>query len=375
MISNAREFEVTPLRNSNVQYVYSRKSLIDTDPVYQRQSDAWTLEKKQLLIDSILNGFDIPTIYFHQIRKGGQWGWALVDGKQRLNAIFDFLDGKFALDSEFRLLGDESVKAGGMTRNDLDERYPLLASDLLSSGLDIKEIRTSDIELIEDLFSRLNEAVPLNAAEKRNAFGGPLPAIVRGLVQEEFFVEKLPFGNKRYRHYDLAAKFLLLASHDPHEGWPHWPARDLKKIRLDRLFKEVKDQGDAAMVSEWSKRVVNTVRSMSEIFTTKDQLLTVGMSTVYFLFFMNRIYAKKDLPTRSDLVRLNEARRIGSVENEEEFTRSDIVLLEFNRLSQSPNDGGALAFRFNVLEAWVDAVLSQKDPLDAIARLYSEGIS
>lgn len=79
-----------------------------------------------------------------------------------------------------------------------------------ASPLSIVTINTDDMELIEDLFSRLNEAVALNAPEKRNAFGGPLPEIIRAVANHEFFLKRIPFGDKRYRHRDLAAKFLYL---------------------------------------------------------------------------------------------------------------------------------------------------------------------
>ena len=36
------------------------------DPPYQRQSDIWPPEKRKFLIDSLLNGFDLPKIYLHE---------------------------------------------------------------------------------------------------------------------------------------------------------------------------------------------------------------------------------------------------------------------------------------------------------------------
>jgi len=53
-------FSVTQLVQSSVLYIYSTKDKIEIDPEYQRMGDVWTLDKRQLLIDSILNEFDIP---------------------------------------------------------------------------------------------------------------------------------------------------------------------------------------------------------------------------------------------------------------------------------------------------------------------------
>jgi len=58
-------------------YPYSKSSIIDIDydkdsidiePEYQRTGDIWNKDKKQLLIDSILNNFDIPKLYFHKLK-------------------------------------------------------------------------------------------------------------------------------------------------------------------------------------------------------------------------------------------------------------------------------------------------------------------
>jgi hypothetical protein len=76
-------------------------------------------------------------------------------------------------------------------------------------------------------FSRLNEAVPLNAPEKRNALGGPMPKRIRALANLAFFHTRLPFPTARYRHLDLATKFLYLEDQDG--------LTDLKKERSRRL--------------------------------------------------------------------------------------------------------------------------------------------
>ena len=74
------------------------------------------------------------------------------------------------------------------------------------------------------MFSRLNEAVPLAAAEKRNAFGGPLTVIFRQLAEHRFFKEKAKISASRYRHHDLVAKLLYLQEMDEFSlfAWSKW---------------------------------------------------------------------------------------------------------------------------------------------------------
>jgi hypothetical protein len=53
------DFRIATMQDSSVLMIYSKRAQIKTDPPYQRMSDVWNLDKRQLLIDSLLNGFDI----------------------------------------------------------------------------------------------------------------------------------------------------------------------------------------------------------------------------------------------------------------------------------------------------------------------------
>jgi len=57
------KFEITDLRNCTVWSLYRMRDRILLDPEYQRLSDIWTMDKRQLLIDTILNEFDVPKLY------------------------------------------------------------------------------------------------------------------------------------------------------------------------------------------------------------------------------------------------------------------------------------------------------------------------
>ena len=70
------------------------------EPSFQREY-VWNQPKKQQLIDSILLGIPIPTFYF-SIDKNGNL--LVVDGKQRINSILEFLEGSLSLPSSYRFL-------------------------------------------------------------------------------------------------------------------------------------------------------------------------------------------------------------------------------------------------------------------------------
>ena len=58
-------------------------------PDVQREL-VWTKSQNQLLIDSLFKDFDIPKIYFRDVETDGKRVYAVIDGQQRLHAIFSF---------------------------------------------------------------------------------------------------------------------------------------------------------------------------------------------------------------------------------------------------------------------------------------------
>jgi hypothetical protein len=339
------KFNVFEARNSSVLYLYSLRESIDVEPVYQRMGDVWTLDKRQLLIDSIINEFDIPKIYLHDLKDFGSSGskqFALIDGRQRLEAIWKFIDGGFTLADDILYLHDHSVSLSGLTYREMAERYPALKQKFDSTTLSVFIVQTDDIDLIEEMFSRLNEAVPLNAAEKRNAFGGPLPKIVREVANLSFFKKRLRISNNRHQHRDLAAKLIYLRHHAK--------IVDTKKIHLDNFFKENVEAAASRFKSSIAD-TKSTLAVMDDLFIDADKLLrSAGMVVLYFLLFRKAIESKwKKLPTRSQLKDFDARREKNRKAAEVDISKADYDLLEFDRFTQTPNDAHAIRFRLDLL--------------------------
>ena len=91
-----RPFRIARLSPSSVADVHALWAAIDFEPTYQRLSDIWGDSKRLLFVDSLINGYDIPKMYFHDVSilsKLSSKRYAIIDGKQRLNAIDDFVRG------------------------------------------------------------------------------------------------------------------------------------------------------------------------------------------------------------------------------------------------------------------------------------------
>lgn len=137
------------------------------NPEYQRKS-IWTEEKKSFLINSIVKNFPIPPIFLHQQidDSTGETKYDIIDGKQRLTAIVEFLNNQISISDE-----DESGNLSGLYFKDLSKlEYAENKKRFWRYALSIEYIDTSDKSIIDSIFDRLNRnGEPLTGQELRNA--------------------------------------------------------------------------------------------------------------------------------------------------------------------------------------------------------------
>ncbi len=343
--------EANSIQHSTILRLYSEMDDIQLDPDYQRMGGVWTKEKKQLLIDSILNLYDIPKLYFHihsrEERKKTGFLYSIIDGRQRLEAIWQFIKGKFTLAEDFNYLDNPSINLSGLSYEDIGKEYPKLKIKFDSFVLPVIGVITDDLELIEDMFSRLNEAVPLNAAEKRNAIGGDMVDCIREIGKHAFFTKKVSFKNKRYQHREVAARFLLLESSLKKSG----KLIDTKKVYLDAMARNYKDLRTEE-VQALRLEVTSVLDVLSTIFMEKDTLLRAQGSMVIFYLVVKaaiwgdevKLIGRKRIHDLNDQVKNNRKRA------EENYEGADYTLLEYDRLNQQgTNDASNIKERANIL--------------------------
>ncbi|MCL9640879.1 DUF262 domain-containing protein [Rahnella victoriana] len=348
--------ETTPLKNSTIMLLHAEKNEIKLDPPYQRFGEIWNLEKKRLLIDSILNDYDIPKIYFHAYdrKKVAETGctYAVIDGRQRLETIWAFLEGKFTLASDFEFQRDSSIKLENLGYSDIAKEYPRIKVQFDSFILPVVVVSTEDEELIEDMFSRLNEAAPLNAAEKRNAYGGYVVKAIREISNHPFFSGKVRFSNKRYQHMEVSAR-LLFSEYNVHLEKKLF---DTKKVYLDNFAKNIK-QVPQHIISDCQDNVSKILDIMASEFVDNDPLLQAqGNMVLYYLLFRKA----EELGETSKVVRKGffDFRQLlkdnrDAAENTGEYGDSSYELLEYDRLTQQgTNDSSNIKERFSILSGF-----------------------
>ena len=146
--------------------VYELKRRYDAEPKrikldsdFQRES-IWKYKQKAELIESILMGLPLPIFYFNQDKYGNL---IVVDGRQRLTALFEYMDGNFSL-NHLKILNQFNE----MKFDDLSPVYQTRIEDFQIQAHVIIPPTPDRIKF--DIFDRVNRGgTSLNKQEIRNA--------------------------------------------------------------------------------------------------------------------------------------------------------------------------------------------------------------
>ena len=255
---------------------------LNLSPYYQRSGEVWTNSKKQDLIDSIFNEIDLPKFYFHfypeEVER--KYDYAVIDGKQRIMAIVDFLRDKLRLKSGFVFLDSiDDVNIGGLLFSQIQEIYPYIAAKFLLFEIDIVFVDTDDIERINEMFIRINAGIPVNNAEKRNAVGGKLmELIVKECSNHPFFNETICFPNRRNTYQEIFLKLFVLEYKQE--------IVTLNNENIEEVLKECKKCERNEL--KYIDAVKDGLAKMYRIFGEKCTLLKTNNIVTYYLFLKGK---------------------------------------------------------------------------------------
>lgn len=151
------------------------KEQIDLNPDFQRR-DRWDVDKQSRFIESIIMNVPIPPVFLGEDQYGK---YVVLDGRQRLTAIKDFLSNLFKL-SGLKVWED----LNGQNYNELQKKK-LSAAITRRFVPAVVILKESSSQVKYDVFDRLNTggviAVPM---EIRNAvFPGAFNKLIRTLAE------------------------------------------------------------------------------------------------------------------------------------------------------------------------------------------------
>lgn len=162
---------------SEIRDMLDRKDLV-VNTTYQRSPNIWPPNAKSYFIDTILEGYPFPKVYFYETYddKRKKPKREIVDGQQRITSCISFLNNEFSLSST-------SKRFTGLHFEDLSDEDQ---RGFLMMPVQVDIILSAERSELLEMFRRINAyTAPLNPAEKRHAeFQGKFKWFVNELADE-----------------------------------------------------------------------------------------------------------------------------------------------------------------------------------------------
>lgn len=339
MTKEYRAFKILRLDARTLSWWRSRKTKIDVDPSYQRKGRRWAVSDKQYLVDSIINGFDVPKFYVADFTWGNSTlnekkkEYAVIDGKQRFEAIFDFFDDSFPLAADFIFIRSPRIAAAGLYYSQLKSAYPELADFFDNFNPDVMAVVTDDKTFVEELFVRLNRSKPLSGAEIRNAISGPLTEVVRKVRDHDFFKNNIKFSASKGQDLNCATKLLMFEASG---------IQETKKINMDKF---VRSKTTPQAVKTFAAATLANLDGLADRFQFKDSLLaSEGQIPVYYWLYRHLTDVKRRDEFR-DFIELAQA----DLKSQSGRILTTKQVREYVSASRSVNDKSSHEIRFNIL--------------------------
>ncbi|MBX9599131.1 MAG: DUF262 domain-containing protein [Burkholderiales bacterium] len=182
---------------------HNERKTLELAPSYQREGNIWDTKRKSELIESILMGMPLPVFYFFSDVNGV---WQVVDGRQRLTTLFDFLENKFALAKDLNILKEICGKK-------FEELPPFQQGIIEDYSLHINLIKPPTPDRVKfDVFDRVNRGgISLNNQEMRNAiYQGKATELLNELAKNQDFltVTEKSVSDKRMKDKYIILRFI-----------------------------------------------------------------------------------------------------------------------------------------------------------------------
>ena len=205
---------------------------------FQRNA-VWPSPAKAYLIDTILNDRPIPLLFFQRTTsaQSGLPAYTVIDGQQRLRAIFEYLDDRFRL--------SQSVKKAKYYNKRFSELDSELQDRIRNYDLVIEELSGYSDDDIRDMFVRINKyVVQLSPQELRHAKGaGKFHDFVEKIGKDEIWKAQRIFSPKsvkRMKSVEFVAELTILLIDGPQD----------KKASIDLYYGQYRDKFPSAHKTE-----------------------------------------------------------------------------------------------------------------------------
>lgn len=187
------------------------KDTIDFLSPIQRKSGMWDCKRKSMLLHSIMMNsiYSVPTVYFRKdMIADKKYRYSVIDGIQRITTIFEFVDNQFPLTEVPPVIIDcVTYDVSGKYFSDLEQdcQQEIIRFKMRIEAFEPEEGDTEEYvnNTIEEVFSRLNSAVPLTSAQLCKAKAGTnVATLLNELLTSKFFTESACFTKAQLKASD-----------------------------------------------------------------------------------------------------------------------------------------------------------------------------
>ena len=200
-----------------------KNNRIDLDPEYQRDI-VWNQKKRQSLIETMWKNYPVPMLFMAESPENPDIIES-VDGKNRLFAISQYIEGQFKV-----------TKTG---YSDIDRKYFHELDKMLQMEFKAKQLQVCTFSKItkeqrRDFFRRIQEGVSLNSMEKLHSRDHALISFIRDhysqhrslyncilteSAQKRFGYQKFSINELAMVMYERMNKFTIAGSDDRSLSW------------------------------------------------------------------------------------------------------------------------------------------------------------
>lgn len=249
-------------------YDLKNRTLLDLDPPYQRRS-VWNQEFKDYFIDTVLSNLPAPALFLYEdISPEGRSVYHVVDGKQRLTALFEFVEDNYPV-SDRAIVGSAKGKYFSALSDEVKKEF-------WSYQFLVEYVPSDDERMINEIFDRINRNVSkLTSQELRHAkLDGQFIGSAELLAEwnETQLPKNFPrFANqsrKQMKDVEFVALLLLLIKNGP-QGYSQ-EELDAAFIERDVSWdKRVDVENEYREVIGIIKSIINYVPAQRDLSTSR----------------------------------------------------------------------------------------------------------
>ena len=208
-------------RSSNTQLLsfftdHVKFGRLNLEPPWQRKAGVWPRDYRQYFVDSILRNYPCPTILLNaRTDKDGTTIYEVVDGKQRLTTIIDFVNDRLTTSEKYSDDLGAPLFFSGLS-DDVRKAF-------YKYQLTVEVINDGSLDELRQVFDRLNRNVArLNAQELRHAaHSGRFIQVMEALADDEFWTTvgiATPARSRRMLDVQFVSQIFVLTMHGVQDG-------------------------------------------------------------------------------------------------------------------------------------------------------------